>query len=103
MRGRMGGCGGPAVRLGRVEGPFFLARRVGGATFAGGKVMVPALSFGLALAAVLVAAAVRREVRAAYHGLTLSNGMDVLVSPETYGKILDRFEALGASAGRAGL
>jgi hypothetical protein len=58
--------------------------------------MILVLCFGVALVAVL-AVVFHRETRQAHHGLTLSNGLDVLVSPSEYEEILLRFERLRSS------
>ena len=48
------------------------------------------LVLGSTLSVILVVAAIRHEIRSAAHGITLSNGVEVLVSPEMYGEILRR-------------
>src|SRR4051812_6060908 len=52
------------------------------------------ISVGLTLAVVLVAMAIRFEMRSALYGITLSNGVEVLVSPQTYDVIVRRYHAL---------
>ncbi len=49
---------------------------------------------GVALVAILFGALLRHELRTAYHGITLSNGVDVLVGPEMYREILLRYGTL---------
>ncbi len=49
---------------------------------------------GVALTSVLFWTFLRHELRTAYHGITLSNGVDVLVSPEMYREILRRYGTL---------
>jgi hypothetical protein len=49
---------------------------------------------GVALASILFVAYIRHELRTAYYGITLSNGVDVLVSPEMYREILQRYGTL---------
>jgi hypothetical protein len=64
--------------------------------------MVLAISFGLICLVGLAALAAYREARAAYHGLALSNGVEVLVSPETYRAIVDEYLAVCAADQSAG-
>jgi hypothetical protein len=53
------------------------------------------------LALVAVVAYAHAEICAAWYGLTLSNGVDVLVSPEMYGEIVERHRTLfGRDDGR---
>ena len=47
---------------------------------------------GLTLALLLTAALIHAELRASLYEITLSNGMDVLVSPEMYEEIVQQFE-----------
>jgi hypothetical protein len=49
---------------------------------------------GVALTSTLLWAALRHDLRIAYHGITLSNGVDVLVSPEMYREVLSRYGTL---------
>jgi len=48
--------------------------------------------FGLALASILLVAFIRYELRTAWCGIVLSNGVDVLVSARSYEEIVHRFE-----------
>jgi hypothetical protein len=64
--------------------------------------MVLAISFGLVCLVALAALIAYREARAAYHGLTLSNGVEVLVSPETYRAIVAAYLAVCAADQSAG-
>jgi hypothetical protein len=48
---------------------------------------------GVVLGLIVVAGVVRSELRSALCGLTLSNGVEVLVSEETYREIVRRFQA----------
>jgi hypothetical protein len=50
------------------------------------------LASGLTLALIVVVLAVRHEMRSALYGLSLSNGVEVLVNRETYGAIVRRFQ-----------
>jgi hypothetical protein len=50
-------------------------------------------AIGLTIALITVALAVRHEVRSALYGISLSNGVEVLVNEETYGAIVHRFRA----------
>ena len=47
---------------------------------------------GLTLALLLTAAFIHAELRASLYEITLSNGMEVLVSPEMYEEIVQQFE-----------
>jgi len=47
---------------------------------------------GLTLALLLTAALTHAEFRASLYEITLSNGMDVLVSPEMYEEVVQQFE-----------
>jgi hypothetical protein len=49
---------------------------------------------GVVLTSILLWAALRHELRIAYHGITLSNEVDVLVSPEMYREVLSRYGTL---------
>jgi hypothetical protein len=57
-----------------------------------GYLMLVAL--GVTLGMILIGAAIHSELRRAWYGLTLSNGVQVLVSPATYRAILARYRAL---------
>jgi hypothetical protein len=50
------------------------------------------LAIGLTLGLIGVALAVRYELRSALYGISLSNGVEVLVNQETYRSIVRRFE-----------
>jgi hypothetical protein len=50
------------------------------------------LAIGLTLALIVVVLAVRHELRSALYGISLSNGVEVLVNHETYGAIVRRFQ-----------
>jgi hypothetical protein len=50
------------------------------------------LAIGLALGLIVVFCAIRYEVRSALYGISLSNGVEVLVNEETYGSIVRRFQ-----------
>jgi len=47
---------------------------------------------GLTLVLLLTAALIHAEFRASLYEITLSNGMDVLVSPEMYEEVVQQFE-----------
>jgi hypothetical protein len=49
---------------------------------------------GVALTSILFWAAFCHELRTACHGVTLSNGVEVLVSPEIYREVLRRYGTL---------
>jgi hypothetical protein len=50
------------------------------------------LAIGLTLGVIVVVLAVRYELRSALYGISLSNGVEVLVNEETYGSIVHRFQ-----------
>jgi hypothetical protein len=50
------------------------------------------LALGVALGLIGITLAVRHELRSALYGVSLSNGVEVLVNRETYGSIVRRFE-----------
>jgi hypothetical protein len=50
------------------------------------------LAIGLTFAFIVVVLAVRHEMRSALYGISLSNGVEVLVNHETYGAIVRRFQ-----------
>jgi len=45
----------------------------------------------LAVASILIVTFVRHTIRTAWYGVTLSNNVDVLVSPSMYEEIIERF------------
>jgi hypothetical protein len=49
------------------------------------------LAIGSTLALIVVVLAVRHELRSALYGISLSNGVEVLMDHETYGAIVRRF------------
>jgi hypothetical protein len=49
---------------------------------------------GVALSSILFWAVLRHELRTAYHGITLSNGIEVLLSPEMYREVLTLYGRL---------
>jgi len=49
------------------------------------------VSLGLSLGVILLAAAIYSELRSAYYGLVLSNGVEVLVSPGMYREIVRQY------------
>jgi hypothetical protein len=53
------------------------------------------VALGIALGCIVIAAAVHSEIRAAQCGVVLSNGVEVLVSPQMYRAIEDRYAARG--------
>jgi hypothetical protein len=50
------------------------------------------LAIGLAFGLTVVVLAIRHELRSALYGISLSNGVEVLVNEETYGSIVRRFQ-----------
>jgi hypothetical protein len=52
---------------------------------------------GLTLGLIALCAAIRHELRSASYGVALSNGVEVLVSQETYGSIVRRYRAKNGS------
>jgi hypothetical protein len=59
-----------------------------------GKGCVMLFAVGLAVGLMVVALAVRYELRSALYETSLSNGVEVLVNQETYGSIVRRFQTL---------
>jgi hypothetical protein len=51
-------------------------------------------TLGLTLGLILIMAAVHSELRSASYGVTLSNGVEVLVGPEMYREIVKRYRSL---------
>jgi hypothetical protein len=49
------------------------------------------VSLGLSLGVILIAAAIHSELRSAYYGIALSNGVEVLVSPAMYREIVRQY------------
>ena len=50
---------------------------------------------GLTVTTIITAAYIHSELRSTWFGLTLSNGMEVLVSPEMYEGVVRRYQASG--------
>ena len=78
------GADAPGPGLGETASIFSLPSK--------GCVMLFAV--GLAVGLMVVALAVRYELRSALYGISLSNGVEVLVNQETYGSIVRRFQTL---------
>lgn len=51
-------------------------------------------TLGLTLGLILIMAAIHSELRSASYGVTLSNGVEVLVGPEMYREIVKRYRSL---------
>jgi len=51
------------------------------------------VSLVLALGLILIGAAIHFELRSAYYGVSLSNGIEVLVTPEMYRAIVTRYRS----------
>jgi hypothetical protein len=51
-------------------------------------------ALGLTLGLILIMAAIHSELRSASYGITLSNGVEVLVGPDVYREIVKRYRSL---------
>jgi hypothetical protein len=52
------------------------------------------VAIGLTFALILIAAAIHSELRSASYGIGISNGMEVLVSPEMFREIVHQYRTL---------